>query len=33
MVTDKADTIKKDPAIADTATDHPAEKAVHHLGE
>ena len=30
MVTDKADTTKKGPAIADTSTDHPAEKAVHH---
>ena len=33
MVTDKADTIKKGPAIADTAADHPAEKTVHHPGK
>ena len=33
MLTDKAGTIKKGPAIADTAADHPAEKAVHYLGE
>ena len=33
MVTDKADTIKKDPAITDTAADLPAAKTVHHPGE
>ena len=33
MVTNKAGTIKKGPAVTDTAADHPAEKAVHHLGD
>ena len=33
MVTDKADTNKKGPATADTAADHPTEKAVHNSGE
>ena len=33
MVTNKADTIQKGPGITDTAADHPAETAVHHLGE
>ena len=32
MVTNKADTIKKVPAITDTAADHPAETAGHHPG-
>ena len=31
--TGKADATKKGPAIADIAADHPAETAVHHLGE
>ena len=29
MVTDKAETIKKGPLIADTIADHLAEKAIH----
>ena len=33
MVTDKADTTKKGPTIADKAADHPAKTALHHLGE